>query len=90
MVRKYGLALCAIVAAALSSAVTVKWSVDQEIAADWQNFYFVYSQQNAEAMVAGWSQSWLVFAGYALVVAVTFAFVFRYKHNPETIGKVSH
>lgn len=48
MVRKYGLALCAIVAAALSSAVTVKWSVDQEIAADWQNFYFVYSQQKVD------------------------------------------
>ena len=47
--------------------------------------HFVYSQQNAEAMVAGWSQSWLVFAGYALVVAVVFAVVFRYRHDPEKL-----
>ncbi len=48
MVRKYGLALCAIVAAALSSAVTVKWTINQEIASDWENFYFVYSQTKVE------------------------------------------
>ena len=47
--------------------------------------HFVYSQQDAEAMVAGWSQSWLVFAGYALVVAVVFAVVFRYRHDPTAI-----
>lgn len=48
MVRKYGLALCAIVAAALSSAVTGKWTINQEIASDWENFYFVYSQTKVE------------------------------------------
>ena len=47
--------------------------------------HFGYSQQDAEAMVAGWSQSWLVFAGYALVVAVVFAVVFRYRHDPTAI-----
>ncbi len=31
----------------------------------------------------GWPQAWLVFAGYALVVAVLFAILFRYKHVPE-------
>ena len=35
--------------------------------------------------VAGWSSAWFVFAGYALVVAVLFALIFRYKHNPEEI-----
>ena len=30
--------------------------------------------------VEGWSQAWLVFAGYMLVVAVLFAFLFKYKH----------
>ena len=29
----------------------------------------------------GWSQAWLIFAGYALVVAVLFAILFRYKHQ---------
>ncbi|OUN76922.1 MFS transporter [Alistipes sp. An54] len=49
----------------------------------------VYSQQSAAAQVAGWSQSWLVFAGYALVVAVVFALVFRYKHDPHAVEEVN-
>jgi len=49
---------------------------------------FVYSQTDAEAMVAGWSTSWLIFAGYALVVALVFALVFRYRHDPKTVGDV--
>ena len=31
----------------------------------------------------GWPNSWFIFAAYALVVAVLFAVVFRYKHTPE-------
>lgn len=38
----------------------------------------------------GWPNSWYLFAGYALVVAVVFALVFRYKHDPKAIGTVSH
>ena len=29
-----------------------------------------------------WSTVWYIFAAFALVVAVTFAIVFKYKHNP--------
>lgn len=29
-----------------------------------------------------WSNAWLIFAAYALVVAVLFIFLFKYKHNP--------
>lgn len=29
----------------------------------------------------GWAASWFIFAAYALVVAVVFAFVFKYKHE---------
>ena len=43
----------------------------------------VFSQSDPAAQVAGWSNAWLIFAAYALVVAVLFALVFRYKHNPE-------
>ena len=32
--------------------------------------------------VEGWAHAWFVFAAYALVVAVVFAFVFKYKHVP--------
>ena len=45
--------------------------------------HFVYSQPDPAAQVAGWSTSWLVFAAYALVVALLFAMVFTYKHEPE-------
>ena len=30
--------------------------------------------------VEGWSQAWMVFAGYMLVVAILFAILFKYKH----------
>lgn len=33
--------------------------------------------------VAQWQSAWYTFSAYALVVAVVFAFAFRYKHQPE-------
>lgn len=53
---------------------------------DWEGGYLVAR----EGVDGGWPATWLVFAGYALVVAVVFAIAFRYKHNPEALGKVSH
>ena len=41
----------------------------------------VYSLPVAE-QPAGWSQAWYIFAAYALVVAILFAILFRYKHQP--------
>ena len=38
----------------------------------------------------GWPVSWYIFAGYALVVAVLFALVFKYKHNPDAETNVAH
>ncbi len=32
-----------------------------------------------------WHEIWLSFAGYALVIGVSFMILFRYKHNPEQI-----
>ena len=37
-----------------------------------------------------WHNIWLSFAAYALVVALAFALVFKHKHDPEAIEKVSH
>lgn len=37
--------------------------------------------------VRDWPAIWFVFAGYALVIAIVFAIVFKYKHNPEAIAK---
>ena len=38
----------------------------------------------------GWPLSWYIFAGYALVVGVLFALVFKYKHNPAAEVEVKH
>ena len=38
-----------------------------------------------ELVATGWQAAWYVFAAYALVVAIVFAIVFKYKHNPEAI-----
>lgn len=48
---------------------------------------FVYDTgaQGSE-MMQGWSTSWLIFAAYALVVAVAFALLFKYKHQPEKMA----
>ena len=48
--------------------------------------YFVYDLgENASAhdIMQGWSTCWYIFAGYALLLAILFAFCFRYKHVPE-------
>lgn len=47
---------------------------------------FVYSQATPAEQVAGWSHAWLFFAAYALVVALLFAVVFRYKHDPAAVA----
>ena len=48
---------------------------------------FVYNGSQGVEMMQGWSTTWLLFAAYALVVAVVFALVFKYKHNPEQVAK---
>jgi phosphotransferase system glucose/maltose/N-acetylglucosamine-specific IIC component len=42
----------------------------------------VYNQP-AELQQAGWHNAWFVFAGYSLVVAIAFYFLFNYKHETE-------
>jgi NHS family xanthosine MFS transporter len=37
-----------------------------------------------------WMGIWFAFAGYALVVAVLFAILFRHKHNPSENLNISH
>ena len=34
-------------------------------------------------LVGDWRSAWFIFAGFALVVAVAFMFLFKYKHQPE-------
>ncbi len=49
---------------------------------------YVYSQPAGEAQLAGWSTSWLIFAGYAAVVAVLFFICFKdVKDNKNEAAK---
>ena len=41
----------------------------------------------AAAQLQGWSTSWFIFAGYALVVAILFALIFKYKYKPGEYKK---
>ena len=43
--------------------------------------HYVNSQPEGMAQIEGWSHSWLIFAGYALVVAVLFMLIF---HDKDT------
>ena len=38
-------------------------------------------------LLGDWASAWLIFAGYALVVAILFAILFKYKHQPEIFKK---
>lgn len=42
----------------------------------------VFSQTTPEAQHAGWTTAWYIFAGYALVVAVLFFFIFKDTKSP--------
>ena len=37
-----------------------------------------------------WQNIWFTFAGYALVIAVLFLLVFKYKHNPKEVMEIKH
>lgn len=45
--------------------------------------HFVFSETNLTIQLEGWRTSWFIFAGYALIVTVLFAVIFKYKHKPE-------
>ena len=45
--------------------------------------HFVFSRQGGVAQIDGWHTSWLIFAAYALVVAVLFLLIFRDNKNAD-------
>ena len=45
---------------------------------------------NGISVVEGWSATWLAFAGYALVVALLFMVLFRYKHDRNKQMDINH
>ena len=51
--------------------------------AQWVVNRYVFSLPEGADIIAGWQTCWLVFAGYALSLAVLFALLFQYKHKPK-------
>ena len=45
--------------------------------------HFVFSKTDPVAQLEGWRISWYIFSGYALLVALLFAVIFKYKHIAE-------
>ena len=50
--------------------------------------HFVYSHSDVHQQIAGWSTSWLIFAAYALVVAILFVLVFKERKEVATTQKL--
>ena len=40
--------------------------------------------------VRDWHNIWLSFAGYALIIAILFAVLFKHKHNPNEVEDITH
>ncbi len=46
-----------------------------------------FTLENGDKM---WQEIWLVFAAYALVITILFAFMFKHKHDPEVVADLTH
>ena len=51
---------------------------------------FLIDQYFTSASGKDWQNIWLTFAIYSLVITIAFAFLFKHKHNPEVIKKLTH
>lgn len=45
--------------------------------------HYVFNLPEGSDVLPGWETCWYIFAAYALVVAILFAILFRYKHEPS-------
>ncbi|MBW7867232.1 MAG: MFS transporter [Brumimicrobium sp.] len=51
--------------------------------------HFVFAQTDILLQLQGWRISWAIFAGFALMVTIVFALVFKYKHNSTQLENIS-
>lgn len=47
-------------------------------------------QKYTSGEITDWPTIWYIFAGYALIVALLFAAVFKYKHDPGKLQAITH
>jgi MFS transporter, NHS family, xanthosine permease len=52
--------------------------------------HFTTNIAGACSGVKDWPSIWFTFAGYALVLAIIFPLVFKYRHNPKDLEDVQH
>ncbi len=52
--------------------------------------HIVENGQSVTLFEKNWPDIWLVFAAYALVIAVLFALLFRHKHDPKDVSSIKH
>jgi MFS transporter, NHS family, xanthosine permease len=52
--------------------------------------HFTTNIAGACSGVKDWTSIWFTFAAYALVLALIFPFVFKYKHDPKSLENISH
>ena len=52
--------------------------------------HFVFSQTDINTQLEGWKTAWFIFAGYALIVTILFAILFKYKHNVKDVENIKH
>lgn len=64
-------------------------SVGTLVAGEVVNHFCHWEEVNGQSYMMGeWEYPWLIFAAYALVVAILFAVLFKYKHQREDKAKV--
>ena len=49
--------------------------------------HFVFSKTNNADIISGWHTSWLIFAAYALVIAILFWMIFRDDDHKNKVSK---
>ena len=54
------------------------------------DYYTKTNPATREIISRDWQAIWFAFAGYALVLAVIFPIVFKYKHDPQKLVAVHH
>lgn len=65
-------------------------SIGTLLAGEIVNAYCAWTEVGGKSyMLGNWQTPWFIFAGYALVVCVLFALLFKYRHNPPTSTQVS-
>ena len=60
------------------------------VAGEIVNYYEIFSNIDPVTKMNGWYSAWAIFAYYALVVAIMFMIVFKYKHTPEKLENINH